>query len=98
MSKKDLDFKDAFSKATNPAMAYISVMDPEENRVKADTLAKSIEEHKQKNERKTKRVQILLKPSTYAKAKGAAQAQGISFNEFMEVLIEKNIGEDNNGR
>lgn len=37
---------------------------------------------------KSKRVQLVFKPSTYAKAKAKAEAQGISLNEYMHKLIE----------
>lgn len=37
---------------------------------------------------KTKRVQLVFKPSTYLKAKAKAQQHGISLNEYLHQLIE----------
>lgn len=41
-------------------------------------------------ERRTKRIQLVLKPSIYEKLKAAADKAGISFNEYAtQALIEK---------
>ena len=93
MSKKDLDIKGAINKATNnPAMAYISV--PEPPKAEDNKLEQAIEEYKRRKEKKTKRVQVLFKTSVYAKVKAKADAEGMSFNEFIEVLINKNLKEN----
>lgn len=92
MSKKDLDIKGAINKATSPVLAYISV--PEPPKAEDEKLTKAIEEYKKRKERKTKRVQVLFKPSVYAKVKAKADAEGMSFNEFIEVLINKNLKEN----
>lgn len=42
----------------------------------------------QKNERKDRRVQLLLKPSTYDKAKAEAEAMSMSLNELINSLLE----------
>lgn len=39
-------------------------------------------------EKKTKRAQIVLKPSLYEKAKEASQAAGLSFNDYVCKAIE----------
>ena len=39
-------------------------------------------------EKKTKRVQLVLKPSTWEKARRAAAAQGVSVNEYVNRLID----------
>ena len=39
-------------------------------------------------EKKTKRAQIVLKPSLYDKAKEASQAAGLSFNDYVCKAIE----------
>lgn len=38
-------------------------------------------------ERKSRRVQIVLRPSTYEAARQAAEAAGLSFNKFIEAAI-----------
>lgn len=40
-------------------------------------------------EAKSRRVQLLIKPSVYQKAKEKADAQGISFNELINSLLEE---------
>lgn len=44
-------------------------------------------------EKKSRRVQIVLRPSTYEKAKQAAKAAGVSFNKFIENAIEGSLKE-----
>ena len=43
---------------------------------------------------KSKRVQLVLQPSLYTKVKAAADAAGISFNEFCHSLLEEATRED----
>lgn len=40
-------------------------------------------------EARTRRVQLMLKPSLYQKGKETAQAKGISFNELINSLLEE---------
>ena len=42
-------------------------------------------------EKKSRRVQIVLRPSTYEKARQAAEAAGISFNKFIEAAITEKL-------
>lgn len=44
---------------------------------------------KEKMETKSRRVQILLKPSTYEKARMAAEEAGISLNEYLNWLLDQ---------
>lgn len=39
-------------------------------------------------EKKTKRVQLIFKPSLYRKTKEAADAAGLSFNEYVQQTLE----------
>lgn len=43
---------------------------------------------------KSKRVQLVLQPSLYAKVKAAADAAGLSFNEFCHSLLEEATREE----
>ena len=43
---------------------------------------------------KSKRVQLVLQPSLYAKVKAAADAAGVSFNEFCHSLLEEATREE----
>lgn len=43
-------------------------------------------------EKRTKRVQLILQPSLYDKAKAIADAEGISFNEYCSRILEQAIG------
>lgn len=42
-------------------------------------------------EKKTRRVQIVLQPSLYEKAKAKAKEQGKSFNDYVHGLLESDI-------
>lgn len=44
-------------------------------------------------EKKTQRVQLVLRPSLVQKGKDAAQAMGISFNELCHIAIERYLKE-----
>jgi hypothetical protein len=39
-------------------------------------------------EKRTKRVQIIMQPSLYDKAKAKAESRGTSFNDYVHSLIE----------
>lgn len=45
-------------------------------------------------ETKSKRVQLVLQPSLYTKVKTAADAEGISFNEYCHRLLEEATREE----
>ena len=45
-------------------------------------------------ETKSKRVQLVLQPSLYRKVKAAADAEGISFNEYCHRLLEEATREE----
>lgn len=40
-------------------------------------------------ETKTKRVQLVMQPSLYEKAKAAASKQGLSFNSYIHTVLEE---------
>lgn len=42
-------------------------------------------------EKRTKRVQIIMQPSVFEKAKAKAEQSGKSFNDYVHVLIEKDL-------
>ena len=44
-------------------------------------------------ETKSRRVQLLMQPSLHNKLKAAAQAQGISFNEYVHKALENAVKE-----
>ncbi len=45
-------------------------------------------------ETKSKRVQLLMQPSLHKRLKEAADAQGISFNEFVHRTLEQALEEE----
>lgn len=45
-------------------------------------------------EKKTRRLQLVLRPSLYAQAKRQAQAQGISLNEYVCRALERASGKE----
>lgn len=78
-----------FVKEINPAIQFISSaqedIELDESTLKAQPLAPR---KKKLVERKTKRVQLVLKPSVYAKLKAEADEAGMSINELITELIE----------
>lgn len=91
---KKLDIKGDIDLALNPVLGFINTGESISTKeklqpVSADNseLEHQIESNKAKNT-KTRRVQLLLKESTYAKAKSYAKAKGISVNELVNVLID----------
>lgn len=93
---KKLDIKSDIDLALNPVLGFINTAESVPNigkevlqPVSADNsvLEHQIESNKAKNT-KTRRVQLLLKESTYTKAKSYAKARGISVNELVNVLID----------
>ena len=48
----------------------------------------------EKPESKSKRVQLLVKPSFYQRAKAEADAHGLSFNEFIVRTVEHYLNEE----
>lgn len=47
-----------------------------------------------KRETKSKRVQLVLQPSIYAKLKARADAAGASFNDYCHAIFEEIVRED----
>ena len=78
---------------SNPALQFISTTEAE------PTPARSAAPEGYKLnplyiEKRTKRIQLVLQPSLYEKAKAAADKRGLSFNEFINQAIEATIKED----
>lgn len=90
--------KKSFTK--NPAEAFIN---PIKEDVRACALGNEEKEHNEvkyaytitpiKAEAKTKRVQLLIKPSLYEHIKEQADAEGRSFNDFVHRLLAKGMEE-----
>lgn len=91
---KKLDIKGDIDLALNPVLGFINTGEsiattekPQPLSADSSVLEHQIESNKAKNT-KTRRVQLLLKENTYAKAKSYAKARGISVNELVNVLID----------
>ena len=103
MADKKEKFKKAFWE--NPAMAFISTNAVEEpktteeppqdhHRATTEPQAKEsyVVKHKIVNsEVKTRRVQLVFRPSTHKAATEKAEAMGLSLNEYIHNLIEQDI-------
>ena len=87
--------------STNPALQFISAGEEEEQLHAVpdqggSTLTGSAPPAGYKPnplyiEKKTKRIQLVMQPSVYQTAKAAADAAGVSFNEFVHKAIEAAI-------
>lgn len=83
--------KKSFVNALSPAMQFIST--PQENEAAEEINGESPNVPMKPNplyiETKSKRVQLLMQPSTYNKIKEIAEAQNKSFNEIVnQILID----------
>lgn len=45
-------------------------------------------------EKRSRRVQLVLRPSVYDKAKAKADSLGISFNDYVHALIDSDLADD----
>ena len=89
----------------SPALAFIDTPSQEEETITAPAAetTKSPELKGGKlsptrfkpEEKRTKRVQLILRPSIYEKAKSRADSLSISFNEYVNALIDLDISEGN---
>ena len=97
--------KKTFKDSINPAMSFISQESIDRAEGEAPTTeetakprpAKAPEGYKLNPlyvETKSKRVQLVLQPSLYTKVKAAADAEGISFNEYCHRLLEEATREE----
>lgn len=88
MAKKS--FKEGIE---NPAMQFISLEPEQAYRRGSDeeAIPEGYKLDPKYVEKKTRRVQLLLKPSIYDKAKSTAEAQGKSLNDFINNLLEKEL-------
>lgn len=81
--------KKSFVDALNPALQFISATDQ-------DTIPTPPEGYRLDPrfiEKKTRRLQLLLRPSIYEKLKARADAEGQSVNEFIDHLLEATLKE-----
>lgn len=79
----------------SPALAFISGAKPAEQVKETQSPEKAPEgmrlnpEYIEKYiEKRSKRVQIIMQPSLFEKAKAKAESRGISFNDYVHKLIE----------
>lgn len=80
-------FKDGAAAALNPALSFITP--PEQTPEQAG--APEQESSKQaapRREAKSRRLQLLIKPSVYAEIKNNADMEGISVNEWINNALE----------
>ena len=62
---------------------------PVSDLVSNDKTLKQISITKTEKEAKSKRVNLILKPSTYARAKAYFQERGVSFNDGVSQLLDQ---------
>lgn len=85
--------KKSFVDDLNPALAFIDTKG-------AETAPQPGEEptrfvfHTPERETKSRRVQMLIKPSTYDKLKKQAEAAGASVNAYINAILEYHTGGD----
>lgn len=98
MASKSKSFSSAF--AREPAKMFISAQDaeeatardqPPEARSTIDDAA-PITCSRIKPETKSRRIQLLVRPSTYSSIKAEADELGMSLNELINAILERHAG------
>ena len=84
--------KKTFKNAENPALQFISTPDVEaeerENESGAAPSLRGFTPKLDKPETKSRRLQLLIKPSVYSAVKQIADASGLSVNEIINQILE----------
>lgn len=75
--------KKSFNLNENPVVRFISSVDDSDTQAVSD-FAKPSAPHA---ESKSRRVQLLIRPSLYAKLKAAAESQHLSVNEMINNIL-----------
>lgn len=111
MKKKPIITEDQMS--SNPALAFIGekeeapkqpaveqIQQPAQTPTMADIRANVPDGYKINPlyiEKKSQRVQLVLRPSLYQRARETAEAQGISFNELVHRALAEYLGDREEG-
>lgn len=88
--------KKSFKAALNPAAQFISIPETQEEptpsaapeRLKASAAPEGYKVNPAYIEKKTRRLQLLMRPSLYDRVKARAEAEGQSVNEMIDTLLE----------
>ena len=89
--------KKTFLEEDNPALQFISKAKPKIEKPKqtepkprpADLPPEGYKLNPLYVETKSRRVQLVLQPSLYERAKAAAEEKGVSFNDYVHTLLEE---------
>ena len=89
----------------NPALGFLSIGSQEENTAAPEREDPEVKEWQReafaagyrlipidgKPEAKTKRVQLVMRPSLYEEAKAIADIKNLSFNEYINRIVEEAV-------
>lgn len=92
--------KKSFKTALNPAAQFISIPEAQEEptpsaapeRLGAFEAPEGYKVNPAYIEKKTRRLQLLMRPSLYDRLKAKAEAEGQSVNEMIDILLEDALG------
>lgn len=85
MNKKDF--------SNNPALQFVSGANVQKT-AEVPEVPEGFKRNPEFIEKKTKRVQLVMQPSLYEKAKAAAEEQGISFNAYLHQVLANALQEE----
>jgi len=74
----------------NPALQFVTTDVPHEE----TEVPQGFRPNPEFVEKKTKRVQIVMQPSLYEKAKKQAEKEGLSFNAYLHKVLEEVLQEE----
>lgn len=80
--------KKSFTGAINPAELFISRPDTAQPETHARKAPEGLKANPMFVETKSKRVNLLMQPSLFEQVKAAAQAEGMSVNEYIHRTLE----------
>lgn len=94
MAKKK-DFKKAAGAEAVTAMQFLDTEEPEveETKQEPDTPPKGYKINPKYIEVKSKRVQLVFRPSLYERLRAEAKRQGTSMNDLLHVILDKALPE-----
>ena len=72
----------------DPTTDFISASKPQDDAPLMSVDAGQIEIHADTRERKSKRIQLLVRPSLYKKLRAASAKNKLSMNEFINQILE----------
>ncbi len=80
--------KKTFTGLNNPALQFISIPTEADSHTPVVTTATIIKQKSESTETKSRRLQLLMRPSLHIKLKNIAVSNGLSLNDLINATLE----------